>query len=102
MGRNKIEGRTPNYSKFDKEPKVKLHYYGYLLNGKPFDNSFIRNKPLTGKLRFFIKGFSLGVTNMEKGETRVIKIAPEMGYGNRQGGNVPPNSTLIYYLYLIE
>lgn len=99
---NKVEGQAPNYTEFNKEQEVKLHYSGHLLNGTPFDNSFIRDKPLIGKLGYFIKGFSLGVANMKKGEVRIIKIAPEMGYGDKQGGNVPPNSTLIYYIYRIE
>jgi len=99
---NKSEIDNPKHTEFDTEQNVKLHYAGYLLNGDSFDSSFIREKPLHGKLGYFVKGFSLGITNMKEGEIRVIKIAPSMGYGSEKGGNVPPNSTLIYYIYLIE
>jgi len=99
---NKLEEDNPKYTEFDTERVVKAHYAGYFLNGVPFDNSFIREKTMSGKLGYFVEGFSLGMTNLNKGEIRVLKIAPEMGYGSERASVIPANSTLIYYIYMIE
>ena len=97
----KKKGRTP-VTEIDKDRTIKMHYSGYLTNGGCFDNSFIRNEPLEGKMGKFVKGYSLAAANMEKGEIRAVKIAPELGYGDRDLGVIPPNSTLIFYIYLLE
>ncbi|AOW19363.1 FKBP-type peptidyl-prolyl cis-trans isomerase [Urechidicola croceus] len=99
---NKVKENFYGKTEFNNKDIVKLHYDGHLINGKPFDNSFIRNQPLKGELGYFIKGFSIGLNNIKEGELRIIKIAPEMGYGNKEVGNIPQNSTLIYYVYRID
>jgi len=53
-------------------------------------------------LGYFVEGFSLGMTNLNMGEIRVLKIAPEMGYGSELTSVIPANSTLIYYIYMME
>lgn len=99
---NKTNSSSISPAPVDGEKDIKLHYAGYLLHGACFDNSFVRNQPITGQYQKFIKGFSQGVANMQPGELRVIKISPELGYGNQKGGNIPPSSTLIYFVYLME
>lgn len=49
-----------------------------------------------------IKGWDLGVTCMRVGETRELKIAPELGYGARGKPPVPPNATLLFQIELIK
>lgn len=99
---NKVEDNGSYSTDMNEDQVVKFHYSGYLSSGEAFDNSFIRNEPLVGKLRFFVDGFSMGLSNMKAGEFRIIKIAPEMGYGSKDVANIPANSTLIYYVFLIE
>jgi len=41
-----------------------------------------------------LKGLDLGVRGMRVGGLRKLKVPPELGYGNKQIGEVPPNSTL--------
>lgn len=89
-------------NEFEKSDKIKMHYAGFLETGEPFDNSFIRNEPLKGKLGWFITGFSIGAVNVMPNRVRIIKIAPEQAYGSKGGGNVPPDSTIYYVIYNLE
>ncbi|MGI9238209.1 MAG: FKBP-type peptidyl-prolyl cis-trans isomerase [Woeseiaceae bacterium] len=49
-----------------------------------------------------IKGWDLGVACMLVGETRELKIAPELGYGARGKPPVPPNATLLFEIELVN
>jgi len=49
-----------------------------------------------------IKGWDLGVVCMLVGETRELKIAPELGYGARGKPPVPPNATLLFNIELVK
>lgn len=49
-----------------------------------------------------IKGWDLGVECMLVGETRELKIAPELGYGARGKPPVPPNATLLFEIELVR
>lgn len=49
-----------------------------------------------------IKGWDLGVNCMLVGETRELKIAPELGYGSRGKPPVPPNATLLFEIELVR
>jgi FKBP-type peptidyl-prolyl cis-trans isomerase len=47
-----------------------------------------------------IPGFDYGVQGMKVGGTRNITIPPELGYGSRESGPIPANSTLIFEVKL--
>ena len=49
-----------------------------------------------------IEGWDLGVACMLVGETRELKIAPELGYGARGKPPVPPNATLLFEIELVK
>ena len=49
-----------------------------------------------------IKGWDLGVACMLIGETRELKIAPKLGYGERGKPPVPPNATLLFEIELVK
>ena len=83
---------------------VSVNYKGSLENGKEFDSSYGRgpfNFPLgAGNV---IKGWDEGVAGMRVGGKRKLIIPPELGYGSRgAGGVIPPNSTLIFEVELLE
>jgi FKBP-type peptidyl-prolyl cis-trans isomerase len=82
-----------------------VHYVGMLPNGSTFDSSRDRGKPFAFQIgaRQVITGWDLGVTGMLVGETRRLRIPPELGYG-AQGSPpvIPPNSPLVFEVELLE
>ena len=90
---------------------VTVHYTGWLYDeeasdkrGEQFDSS--RN-PGRDRFQFtidesrVIQGWHDGVKGMLIGETRVLTIPPELGYGDRGAGDViPPGATLVFEIEL--
>lgn len=92
----------------DKTPQpgttVSVHYSGRLLNGKKFDSSLDRGKPLqfpvgVGRV---IKGWDEAFLSMKKGEKRILIIPPHLGYGEMRIGPIPPNSLLVFEVELLD
>ncbi len=49
-----------------------------------------------------IPGWERGFVNMKVGGVRTIIIPPELAYGSKQAGPIPPNSTLIFTIELLN
>ena len=88
---------------------VVVHYTGWLYsNGErsdKFDSSVDRGQTFSFPLGagHVIKGWDEGVAGMNKGSKRTLFIPPILGYGARGAGDViPPNSTLMFEIELIE
>jgi peptidylprolyl isomerase len=83
--------------------KVIVHYTGTLTNGTKFDSSKDRNQPFSFKLGIgqVIQGWEEGIALMREGEVAILTIPPSIGYGDRDMGSIPPNSTLIFEVELI-
>ena len=81
---------------------VKVHYRGTLLDGTEFDSSYARNEPISFGLNRVISGWTEGVALMPIGSKFMFFIPPELAYGEGGGGPIPPNSTLIFEVELLD
>lgn len=83
---------------------VKVHYTGTFENGSKFDSSKDHGEPFSFKLGAgqVIKGWDQGVAGMKVGGVRKLVIPPSLGYGSRQVGPIPANSTLLFEVELLE
>ena len=81
---------------------VKVHYEGRLIDGTIFDSSIENNTPMSFYLDQVVGGWSEGLQLMSKGEKVRLFFSSELGYGNQKVGDIPPGSTLIFDVELIE
>ena len=91
---------TGNGRKPKRNNRVIVHYRGLLLNGVTFDTSYEDDEPIPLSLKSVIKGWQEGVPLMPVGSVFVFLIPPELAYGERGGGHIPPNATLIFEIEL--
>jgi FKBP-type peptidyl-prolyl cis-trans isomerase FkpA len=84
---------------------VKVHYTGWLTDGRKFDSSVDRGQPFPFPLGAgrVIQGWDEGVAGMKLGGKRKLMIPPQLAYGARgAGGVIPPNAELIFEVQLLE
>lgn len=84
---------------------VNVLYTGMLPDGTVFDASARHgNEPFTFTVGqgSVIQGWEQGLVGMKEGGKRRLIIPPAQAYGDRDLGVIPPNSTLIFDIELID
>ena len=82
---------------------VVVNYEGKLVDGTVFDsNKNHGGEPATFRVGQVIKGWQEALKAMPVGSEWEIYIPQELAYGANQQGNIPPFSTLIFKVELVE
>ncbi|CAI5489910.1 unnamed protein product [Closterium sp. Naga37s-1] len=84
--------------------RVKVHYRGFLTDGRQFDNTYDLDVPVQFRIGAgsVIKGLESGVLGMCLGEKRKLKIPPQLGYGDEgHVYGIPPGATIIFDVQLV-
>ena len=94
-----------NGKKAENGKTVSVHYTGQLEDGKVFDSSYPRKKPIEFPLGRgnVIEGWDEGIALLQVGDKARFVIPSHLGYGSRgAGGAIPPNATLIFDVELMD
>lgn len=94
-----------NGKKAENGKTVSVHYSGSLPNGKVFDSSYSRKKPIEFPLGRgnVIEGWDEGIALLKVGDKARFVIPSHLGYGAQgAGGVIPPNATLIFDVELMD
>jgi peptidylprolyl isomerase/FKBP-type peptidyl-prolyl cis-trans isomerase FklB len=98
----KIISRSPNPgAQPTVADNVTINYEGKLLDGSVFDSSFARNEPANFPLGRLIPAWQQVIPLMHVGDEIVLYTPPTSAYGERDLGEIPPNSTLIFRVHLL-
>ncbi len=83
---------------------VRVHYNGYLTNGKVFDSSHKRGQPYQFNcgMRRVIAGWEEAVTILPRGTKAKLLVPYWLGYGERPNGPIPPYADLIFDIELMN
>ena len=82
---------------------VRVQYRGTLLNGTEFESTERNGAPSDLPVRDFLPGLTEALLMMKPGARWMLFIPPELAYGEEgHAQGIPPNSTLIYELELLE
>lgn len=80
-----------------------FEYEGVLFSdGTTFDSSWDRGSPIALTLERVIPGWQEGLVDMKAGGRRLLIIPPDQAYGNQALSGIPPNSTLVFVVDLVE
>lgn len=86
-----------------KTENVTVKYEGKLIDGTIFDSSYTRDPQTTDfKPSQVIKGWTEALMLMSVGSTYELYIPYDLAYGEREAGQIPPYSTLIFKVELID
>lgn len=80
---------------------VLVHYQGWHIDGREFENSWRRGEPATVTPNRTIPGWREALTVAPVGSLLRLVIPPELAYGRAGGGRIGPEETLVFELELL-
>lgn len=81
---------------------VTTHYHGTFVDGRIFDSSVNRGEPASFPVDGVIQGWTEALAMMKVGDKWKIVCPPELAYGERGRRGIPPSSTLIFEIELLD
>ena len=99
-----IEKEKGTGAKAETGKKVTVHYTGKLLDGTKFDSSLDRDQPFSFVLGQgqVIQGWDEGIGLMNVGGKATLIIPSSIAYKDRDMGVIPPYSTLVFDVELLN
>lgn len=97
LAEGREDGKTPTIN-----DQVRCHYEGTFIDGRVFDSSYKSGSPIVFPLNGVIKGWTEGLQYMKEGAKYRFVIPYQLGYGASGYATIPPFSTLIFEVELIE
>ena len=82
--------------------QVLVLYEGRLLDGTVFDSSYKRGKPDVMTVNQLIPAWTEALQRMKPGDQWMLYCPPNLAYGPKGAGPIPPNSLLIFKLELLQ
>ena len=87
---------------------ISVHYKGYFLDGRVFDSSYRRDKPLQFYIGNMIPGWNEGLQLIASGGKIQLFLPSPLGYGEKglpdgkEGFLVPPDTPLAFEVEVLE
>lgn len=81
---------------------VTVNYFGTLINGVEFDNSYKRGEPITFALNRVIPGWTEGLQLMSVGAKYKFYVPHTLAYGPAENGPIPGGSALLFEIELLN
>jgi len=83
---------------------VTVKYTGWLWDGTEFDSSWTSGStfPFVVGAGQVIAGWDTGVAGQTVGSQVLLVVPPDQGYGDEDKGTIPPNSTLVFVVDILD
>lgn len=85
-----------------RESNVRTHYHGTLIDGTVFDSSYDRGQPAEFPVGGVIAGWTEALQLMNAGSKWRLYVPSELAYGAQGVGGIPPHSTLVFDVELLD
>ena len=82
--------------------QVRTHYHGTLIDGSVFDSSYERGEPAEFPVNGVIPGWVEALQLMNTGSKWRLHVPSELAYGGQAAGSIPPHSTLVFDVELLD
>jgi FKBP-type peptidyl-prolyl cis-trans isomerase FklB len=85
-----------------RDSTVRTHYHGTLIDGTVFDSSYDRGQPAEFPVGGVIAGWTEALQLMNTGSKWRLYVPSELAYGAQGVGSIPPHSTLVFDVELLD